>query len=670
MGACFPLGRWELDTDKVRSPQEIAQRIRQEVCNVCLWAFPPRTTAAEPSPLAGLPDPDSVAEALKGTPYAAEVADLAESILAHRFPLFGDTVETGQTIEWRRDYLHAAQSGTRYFRFVPYLNFQAVGDHKIVWELNRHQHLVVLAQAWLLTRRREFLRELCLQVDSWLDQNPYMRGMNWASALEVAFRALSWLWAFHLAGSGFEAGFRSRFLTALYRHGCYLETNLSTFFSPNTHLLGEAVALHALGVLFPSFPRAGRWATEGARIVSGQMASQVREDGSHFENSTYYHVYALDMFLFQHILRESPDSEAEKLQRMAEYLAALLGPSGTLPLLGDDDGGRFFHPYGDRRCFGLATLATCGALFDRPEWIADRANLFQQAAWWLGPDCLDAAPPATKAARESCLFSGAGVAVIEEGNLQIVADAGPFGHGSGGHTHADTLSVVARLGEEEILIDPGTYTYVSDPVLRNRFRSTAAHNTVRIDGLEQATPGGPFSWTSRPEATVLGWRPDGQGAWLDAECRYAGVRHRRRLLLVDGQVLFVADEVEGPPGRHVIEQFWHFGETTRPVAPGCLRIGARSMMTLQRGARMELSVGSEYGWRSPVPGTMFPSPVLSVQFERDLPALVWTVLDFSGPAETSLTVESPGKCVYRANGREITVDYAKDGPPVCREAVR
>ena len=60
---------------------------------------------------------------------------------------------------------------------------------------------------------------------------------------------------------------RARFLTALNRHGRYLELNLSVYFSPNTHLLGEAVALHALGVLFPSFPRAARWAETGGRIV-------------------------------------------------------------------------------------------------------------------------------------------------------------------------------------------------------------------------------------------------------------------------------------------------------------------------------------------------------------------------------------------------------------------
>ncbi len=43
---------------------------------------------------------------------------------------------------------------------------------------------------------------------------------------------------------------------------------------------------------------------------------------------------------------------------------------------------------------------------------------------------------------------------------------------------------------EEILVDAGTYTYV-EPQWRDWFRATAAHNTVRIDGRDQAVAAGP-----------------------------------------------------------------------------------------------------------------------------------------------------------------------------------
>src|SRR6185369_9327610 len=177
------------------------------------------------------------------------------------------------------------------------------------------------------------------QLESWLDANPFLRGINWASALEVAFRALSWSWLWHMAGGEMTDALRARFLTALERHGRFLELNLSVYFSPNTHLLGEAVVLHALGVLFPSFPRAARWAETGGRIVEEQMSRQVRDDGSHFEQSAYYHVYALDFFLLHRVLAKPAPTYDDRLVAMAEYLDALLGVNGTLPLIGDDDGG-------------------------------------------------------------------------------------------------------------------------------------------------------------------------------------------------------------------------------------------------------------------------------------------------------------------------------------------
>ena len=75
---------------------------------------------------------------------------------------------------------------------------------------------------------------------------------------------------------------------------------------------------------------------------------------------------------------------------------------------------------------------------------------------------------------------------------QILFDAGGFAPEAGGHSHSDALSLIVRQGDQELLIDPGTYAYVGDAHLRNWFRGSAAHNTIRIGGRDQATPAGPF----------------------------------------------------------------------------------------------------------------------------------------------------------------------------------
>src|SRR5260370_33757987 len=201
-------------------------------------------------------------------------------------------------------------------------------------------------------------------------------------------------------------------------------------------------------------------------------------------------------FLVRYVLTGRPKEQRAQLMRMAEYLHRLMGPAGELPPIGDDDGGRLFHPYGDRMHFGRGTRAPSATLFQRPEWLRSAEDLACQAAWWLG-DTRETGRP-NRLPHHSQLFADAGVAVMTSGDVQLAIKAGPFGEGSGGHSHSDVLSVMAWLGAREILIDPGTYTYVADTAERNRFRGSSAHNTVRIDYRDQAVPAGPFRWTAKP----------------------------------------------------------------------------------------------------------------------------------------------------------------------------
>ena len=609
----------------MRSPEEIYFRLRQEAGNLAMLLFPPPEVATCRALPGLLPDAAAVAAVLRGTNYAAEVTRIADQILLHRFPILGVTVETGPAIDWRRDYLNQVCTGTPYFRRLPYLDFSRAGDHKVIWELNRHQHLTLLAQAFLLTGRGEYLDEAFRQIESWLDANPFLRGINWASALEVAFRALSWAWFWHMAGGQMPDALRARFLTALDRHGRYLALNLSVYFSPNTHLLGEAVALHALGILFPEFPHAEHWAKTGGRLVERQMERQVRADGSHFEQSAYYHVYALDFFLMYRILAKPSGAYDARLIAMAEYLDALLGVNGTLPLIGDDDGGRVFHPYGERDRFGRATMATCSVLLNRPEWLRAADDLYEQAAWWLGPETMSVRTP-SPAPRVSRFFPDGGTAIMASGDVQLVVKAGPFGEGSGGHSHSDVLSLTAGASGREVLIDPGTFTYVADPAERDRFRGSAAHNTVRIDGRDQAVPGGPFRWNHKPSVNVVQWNTLPERDYLDATCAYGGFTHRRRVVFVRPAIVVVLDSIEGPSGDHTLEQFWHLDSA-------------------EDATRFSFSASSEVvdTWRSRALCSGEQATALCVTMRGPLPAHMAAILDLSeSPTSGMLEIRPDG----------------------------
>src|SRR5438270_10612880 len=129
-------------------------------------------------------------------------------------------------------------------------------------------------------------------------------GINCGSSLEVAFRSLSWIWVRNLlvGRAAVPASFDHDLLRGLARNAGYIERYLSTYFSPNTHLIGEAVALFFIGTLCPQIPSAQRWRQKGLEIILTESDRQVRPDGVYFEQSLYYHVYALDFFLHTRVL--------------------------------------------------------------------------------------------------------------------------------------------------------------------------------------------------------------------------------------------------------------------------------------------------------------------------------------------------------------------------------
>lgn len=612
----------------MRSPAEIAFRLRQEAANVLLWLHPPSPAFTPPPSLAHLPDPRGVADSLSNTEYRERIRVIAEQILTRRLPLLGFEISTGDDLRWRQDYSTGIETPPSYFRRIPYLDVTRTGDHKVVWELNRHQHLTLLAQEFLFSREHRFIDEIVTQLESWWRENPFQRGINWTSALEVAFRAQSWMWIWRFAGDALPARFRERFMTGLYRHGLHLEYNLSVYFSPNTHLLGEALCLYTIGRLFPAFPRARRWMRVGGSIVEREMHRQVRKDGSHFEQSAYYHVYATDMFLFYAILANPGGAFRARLGDMAEYLDRLIGASGLPPMIGDDDGGRFFHPYSPRDRYARETLAACGAYLNRNEWIGDRRDTHAMAAWWLGADCIQG-PAGIPGPRSSRCFADAGIVALAAENNQVIFDAGPFGPGNAGHSHADALSIVVRRAGEEILIDPGTFTYVADPAWRDRFRGTAMHNTIRIDETDQAATAGPFAWRTRPRVQLLEFTPGDEEDVAAAECSYGDFTHRRRLVFRKPHLLYIIDEIQGPPGPHRIEQFWHPGCPAVPVSPRCVGIGKFTTLSFEPHLIAELTDGGDFGWRSPALGAKQSAPLIRAALQCDLPVKLTAVLNLS-----------------------------------------
>lgn len=444
------------------------------------------------------------------------IINRAERVLSGKFDLLGFTgLKFGNPIDWHLEPVSDKRTPLVHWSKIDYLNPEVAGDKKITWELNRHQFFVTLGQAYWLTGDERYAEAFVALASSWMDANPPARGINWASSLEVAFRAISWLWALHLfAGSSrLTPEFVARMLKFLSAFGQHVEKYLSHYFSPNTHLTGEALGLFYLGVALPELNRAKIWRAKGLKILSDQLYTQIRGDGVYFEQASYYHRYTADFYL--HLLTLGRASRAalppeleQMLAQMLDHLMWITRPDGSASLVGDDDGGRLVM-LGVRRPDDFRdTLATGAAIAGRGDWKFVAGEAAAETLWLLGPEGL-ARYDRTKAvlpAKHSRAFAEAGYFVMRDGWLPesgyALIDCGPHGSLACGHAHADSLSLEFAAGGINWLTDSGTLTYTGKADLREYFRSTAAHNTAEVDGQSQSVAAGPFSWSHVAESKL------------------------------------------------------------------------------------------------------------------------------------------------------------------------
>lgn len=565
----------------------------------------------------------------------------ADEICRHRLRLLGYAdLDFGAEIDWHLDAVHGKRSPLKPWHKINFFDFEKIGDHKVTWELNRHQQLVTLAKAWLFTHESRYASELIAQWRSWRKMNPYPLGINWASSLEVAFRSLSWIWVSQLLADCPEvnAQFNADLLRGLALNGRYIERYLSTYFSPNTHLLGEAAALFFIGVLYPQIPAADQWKKKGLEILLQQAERQVRPDGVYFEQSLYYHVYALDLFLHVRLLAlrnqiEVPASFDDVLKKMLQFVEAL-AQNGPPLGFGDDDGGRLFNPRRNRRQHMTDPLAI-GAILFKHQRLRAAAKVTEESIWLLGEQAVSFLPGSSLSApSRSQSFTDGGIYVSagpESSSQQIVIDAGPLGAMRAGHGHADALSVQYSAGGRHCLIDSGTFSYMSPGNERNSYRGTGAHNTLRVDGFDQAVPDGPFAWKNLPAVRADSWIMGETFTYFSGS--HTGylrlsdpVLHRRFVFHLYNGFWMVRDIAEGN-SAHVLETFWHL-DPTLVTHPGDGSFIAASREGKERPNTIAFVPVNDREWDcrvvsghiSPVYGVAEPADVLRCRAEIRLPA--------------------------------------------------
>jgi len=523
-------------------------------------------TRKTPRFFAGIATPPDQ-EPERATAQAGRILEGKFDLLAYKNLRFDDP-DGG--LRWNCDPVNQVEAPQAFWAGIDWFDPIVVGDPKVVWELSRSQFVFDLARAYAFTQDDRYAAACFRLFHDWCRKNPPGIGINWCSSLELAFRSISWIWGHYLflESPTYDADTAWKLIKSLVIHARRIAAYLSYYTAPNTHLLGEALGLFYIGLFLPEHSEAEGWRRLGMKILIDESEKQVRPDGGYFEQSTYYHRYALDFYQQFIILCDRngtalPADFRARIEKMTEFVLYASAPNGRMPMIGDDDGGKALQLERCNANDARATLSTGAVLFGRGDFKWAAGGLREETQWLLGPEGADAfaAIEAEPPQRTSVHFPDTGWFFLRSGwgddANYLYFDCGPQGMGPSGHGHADMLGIVAAAHGRPMIIDPGTYIYMPHPRWRDYFRGTSAHNTATVDGLDQAIPAGLFKWEQLPGHKLTTAQLGETIDYIDA-CHNGYQRlddpvvHRRRVMFVKPEYWLIVDTFEAV-GSHNYE---------------------------------------------------------------------------------------------------------------------
>ena len=433
-----------------------------------------------------------------------------------------------------------------------------------------------------MTGDRRYAERAGSHLQSWWQENPFLSGIHWTSGIELGIRLISWVWTRRLLDGwdDVQGLFDQNELAhkQIWWHQTYLSGFRSRGSSANNHVVAEAAGQLVAALAFPWFEESTAWADESASLLQQELANNTFPSGVNRELAFDYHGLVAELGLIagveaDHAGRPLPDATWRSLGRMLDVAAACLDCGLRAPRQGDSDEGRALVIASPESNRWEALLALGQALFGAPEW-------WPPAQPGVASTLLAALarrrPLPDRPARRPWHFDDAGITIFRSEpadgpEIWCRCDSGPHGFLSiAAHAHADALSVEVRHDGTDILTDPGTYCYSSDPPFRRYFRSTIGHNTLEVLGRDQSVSGGPTMWIRHAESrlTSLDSSPDGdEGRWVAEHYGYRTldppVTHRRTVEFRGEQRLIeITDEIDSA-GRPPVRLAFHLGPDRR-----------------------------------------------------------------------------------------------------------
>jgi hypothetical protein len=455
-----------------------------------------------------------------------------------------------------------------------------------------------LIYAYYVTHRTDFRDKLVQILQSYTDYDS-IRAFN-ADTFDyrhaAAFRALMLVNCYgKLVRSGdMPADLEAKMRASIEKLGDFLLAPFN-FESTDNHAFNEAAGLLAIGANFPDLPNGAAYVREAVQRLAFEMQTTVGADGVEIENSPFYHFYVLSAVMQDYewaktYAQPMPDGFGNRIGAMLKYATLIPLPDGTLPLLGSTV--TFDVDQLDPRVYAEDDIDGL------PDGIVDDAHFeYIRNAGKMGQAPTDRST-SFPSSGQGIMRSAFGAADVFPLQTHVTFSTSPWRNN---HTHHDTLGINLYSSGTVLLTDSGLYTYDAGPD-HDYFWSTRAHNTVVVDGQDQGMD--PMA----PTATGLVTAGTGRDTWAyqsGSHGLYAGVTHKRSVVLLEKDVVLVVDALNSD-ASHDYVQTWHFGPGLQADVQGLDVVGRSSagtaLLRVHQAMGDGITLGTAHGQDSPMQG--------------------------------------------------------------------
>ncbi|MDR2149066.1 MAG: heparinase II/III family protein [Tannerella sp.] len=389
--------------------------------------------------------------------------------------IFGQEVDYN-TIDWHQDYKSGYTYARKRFDKVKYfLVFNQGIEVKFPWDLSRFQFGVDLALCYHTNKDEKYYRIFKDLILKWIENNPFLTGINWVCTMDIAIRAVNWLITANIFGNIFwkDEDFVKTISKSLIDHAYYIETfpEIRKDGKSNNHLISDYSGLFVLALSLVEHPHACKWLQMAVNGLEKCMQKQVLEDGTDFENSIPYHRLVIELLAVPLILKPScfSDFYKQRLFKMFEFVSAYIDHKGNAPQIGDNDSGIYIKlsENGEQNHSYLLSLGESIFGYDFG-WkdSTDYIPVFKYLKCKIEID-------KTRDCCKTTCFENSGYYFLKNENITVSVFCPTTDKG---HRHYDTGSFTLSYKGNPIIVDPGTGCYTSDLEIRKMLRDYPSHN--------------------------------------------------------------------------------------------------------------------------------------------------------------------------------------------------